>query len=247
MAQSDWVFALKSRIKRNRRLASALFYLTDHAYLRSGPRRRFVSSFPARARLLNLGAGFRPAPPGFRAMDREALAGIDVVGDMEALPLRNGSLDGVLCETVLEHVPDGRAAFAELLRVLKPGGRVFLTLPFLWPYHASPHDYRRWTSSGVARDLAGFEILQLGLSGGPTTTLVNVLHEWLAITLSLGIAALYRVLYLALMPFLFPFKWLDYVVGRLPNAEKIGALFYVEARRLDPKSGSGARAAASAG
>jgi hypothetical protein len=30
---------------------------------------------------------------------------------------------------------------------------------------------------------------------------------------------------------LFPFKWLDFVVGRLPNAEKVGALFYVEARK----------------
>ena len=232
VAQNDWVFALKSRIKRNRRLATSLFYLTDHAYLRSGPRRRFVRSFPGRARLLNLGAGFRPSPPGFLAMDHEALGGIDLVGDMGALPLQSGSLDGILCETVLEHVPDARTAFAELLRVLKPGGRVFLTLPFLWPYHASPHDYRRWTSSGVARDLLGFEIVELGLSGGPTTTLVNVVHEWLAITLSLGIAPLYRVLFLALMPLLFPFKWLDFVVARLPNAEKIGALFYVEARKL---------------
>jgi SAM-dependent methyltransferase len=231
VAQNDWVFALKSRIKRNRRLATALFYLTDHIYLRNGPRRRFVGSFAGRARLLNLGAGFRPSPPGFLAMDYEAFGGIDLVGDMGALPLKSGSLDGVLCETVLEHVPDGRAAFAELLRVLKPGGRVFLTLPFLWPYHASPHDYRRWTSSGVPRSLSGFEIVELGMSGGPTTTLVNVLHEWLAITLSLGIAALYRVLYLALMPFLFPFKWLDFVVARLPNADKIAALFYVEARK----------------
>jgi SAM-dependent methyltransferase len=231
VAQNDWVFALKSRIKRNRRLATALFYLTDHAYLRNAPRRRFVKSFPAGARLFNLGAGFRPSPPGFRTMDYDALSGIDLVGDMGALPFRGGSLDGILCETVLEHVPDGGAAFSELLRVLKPGGRVFLTLPFLWPYHASPHDYRRWTRSGVARELRGFEIVELGLCGGPTTTLVNVLHEWLAITLSLGIAALYRVLFLALMPVLFPFKWLDFVVARMPNADKIGALFYVEARK----------------
>lgn len=231
MTESDWIFELKTRVKRNRRLATVLFYLTDHAYLRNGPRRRFVASFPSGSRLLNLGAGFRPSPAGFRAMDRDPLPGIDVVGDMGALPLRTASVDGLLCETVMEHVPEGALAFAELGRVLKPGGRMFLTLPFLWPYHASPHDYRRWTESGVKRELAGFEILALGLCGGPTTTLVNVGHEWLAITLSFGIGALYRILYLALMPLLFPFKWLDFVVGRLPNAEKVGALFYVEARK----------------
>jgi SAM-dependent methyltransferase len=244
VAQNDWVFALKGRIKKNRRLATFLFYLTDHIYLRNGPRDAFLGRFAAGARLLNLGAGFRPSPPGFLPIDREALPGIRVVGDTSDVPLRSGSLDGILCETVLEHVPDAEKAFAELDRLLKPGGRVFLTLPFLWPYHASPHDYRRWTSSGVARDLRGFQIVDLGLTGGPTTTLVNIAHEWLAITLSVGFAPAYRVLYLALMPVLFPFKFLDLIVGRLPNADKIGALFYVEAvkpavgTRSEPVAGS---------
>jgi SAM-dependent methyltransferase len=229
--QQDWVFALKSRVKRSPRLATALFYFTDLAYLRSGPRNAFVRSFPPGARLLNLGAGFKPSPRGFRAMDREAFGGVDLVGDLGAMPLRGASLDGILCESVLEHVPDARAALRELERVVKPGGRVFLTLPFLWQYHAAPHDYWRWTRPGVVRDLAGFEIVELGLIGGPTMALINVAHEWLAITLSFGIAALYRVLYLALMPLLFPLKWLDLIVSRLPNAEKIAALFYVEARK----------------
>ncbi len=243
MAQNDWIFALKGRIKKNRRLATFLFYLTDHIYLRNGPRDRFLRRFAPEARLLNLGAGFRPSPPGFLPIDREALPGIRVVGDTSDVPVRSGSLDGILCETVLEHVPDVERAFAELDRLLKPGGRVFLTLPFLWPYHASPHDYRRWTSSGVARDLRGFEIVDVGLTGGPTTALVNLAHEWLAITLSLGFATPYRVLYLALMPVLFPFKWLDLIVGRMPNADKIGALFYVEA--VKPGTGAGSEAAPS--
>jgi SAM-dependent methyltransferase len=242
VAQNDWVFALKGRIKRNRRLATLLFYLTDHMYLRNGPRDRFLGRFSPGARLLNLGAGFRPSPAGFLPIDRDPLPGIRVVGDTSDVPLRSGILDGILCETVLEHVPEAEKAFAELDRLLKPGGRVFLTLPFLWPYHASPHDYRRWTSSGVARDLRGFQIVDQGLTGGPTTALVNLAHEWLAITLSLGLAPLYRILYLALMPLLFPFKFLDVIVGRMPNAEKIGALFYVEA--VKPASGAGATAPA---
>ncbi len=229
--QQDWVFALKSSVKRHPRLATALFYLTDLAYLRNRPRSAFVRSFPPGARLLNLGAGFKPSPAGFRSIDREAFAGVDVVGDLAAMPFRDASLDGILCESVLEHVPEAGSALAEIGRVLKPGARAFLTLPFLWQYHAAPHDYWRWTRPGVERDLRGLEILELGVFGGPTMALVNIAHEWLAITLSLGIAVLYRVLYVALLPLLYPLKLLDVVVGRLPNAEKIAALFYVLVRK----------------
>ncbi|MGH2451099.1 MAG: class I SAM-dependent methyltransferase [Candidatus Limnocylindria bacterium] len=50
-----------------------------------------------------------------------------VVGDAEALPLEDASVDGVLCECSLCTFPDKRAAAAELSRVLKPGGRLALS------------------------------------------------------------------------------------------------------------------------
>lgn len=232
--QSDWVLELKSRVKRNRRLATFLFYLTDLMYLNLRERRRFLGSFPQGSRLLNLGAGFRASPAGFFAVDRAAYPGIDAVGDLSALPFRSESVDGVLCEMVLEHLPDAAGALREFRRVLKAGGRMYLALPFLWPYHASPHDYWRWTISGLERDLAGFEPVAIGLSGGPTTTLCNVLHEWLAIVLSFNVDVLYRVLYLALIPLIYPFKLLDHLVSHYRHAAKIGALFYVHARKPGP-------------
>jgi len=234
LKQSDWVLELKSRVKRNRRLATFLFYLTDLLYLNLRERRRFLESFPQGARLLNLGSGFRASPPGFFAVDREVYPGVDAVGDLAELPFRSQSVDGILCEMVLEHVPDAKGALREFRRVLKPGGRMYLAVPFLWPYHASPHDYWRWTSSGLEKDLEGFEPLAIGLSGGPTTTLCNVLHEWLAIVLSFDVDLLYRVLYLALIPLIYPFKLLDHLVSRYRHAAKIGALLYVHARKTGP-------------
>ena len=50
-----------------------------------------------------------------------------LVGDAEALPLEDASVDGVLCECSLCTFPDKRSATAELGRVLKPGGRLALS------------------------------------------------------------------------------------------------------------------------
>ena len=231
LVQNDWILDLKNRLKRNRRLATALFYATDLLYLNLGERRRFVGSFPPGARLLNVGAGFRVSPRGFLAVDVELYAGVALVARAEALPFGDGAVDGLLSEMVLEHLPDPHAATAEMQRVLKPGGRAFVMVPFLWPYHAAPHDYTRWTQAGLARELAGFEPVAAGLAGGPTTTLCNVLHEWLAIALSFNIEPLYRLLYLLLMPLVFPFKLLDKLLARHRHATKIAALYYFHGRK----------------
>lgn len=243
VADNDWVLALKSRIKRNRRLATVVFYLTDLAYLDLRERHRFLHSFPAGSRLLNLGSGFRASPEGFVALDRESYPGVGIVGDLTDLPIRSDSTDGILCEMVLEHVPDAQAALREFHRVLKPGGRVYLAVPFLWPYHASPHDYWRWTTSGMDRDFGAFDNVASGISGGPTTTLINVLHEWLAMVLSLNIDVLYRIFFLLLMPLLFPIKILDVLVSRHRHASKIAALYYFHGRKpLAGPDGGAARA-----
>ena len=55
----------------------------------------------------------------------------------ERLPLASGSFGSALAIAVLEHVPDDRAALAEIARVLRPGGRAWVTVP-----HALRHAWR---------------------------------------------------------------------------------------------------------
>jgi SAM-dependent methyltransferase len=74
---------------------------------------------------------------------------LDVRGCLERLPLRDGSVDRILCLVVLEHTREPRIVLQEFARAMKPGAALHLVLPFLWEEHQSPHDYHRFTRWGV--------------------------------------------------------------------------------------------------
>lgn len=78
----------------------------------------------------------------------------DVFADGANLPFADASIDNIVCLEVLEHVRWPDKLLAEVARVLKPGGQLFLSTPFLYPVHDAPHDYQRYTSHGLARSLA---------------------------------------------------------------------------------------------
>jgi SAM-dependent methyltransferase len=64
-------------------------------------------------------------------------------------PLKAASVDSVFHTEVLEHVKDPAAFLTECFRVLKPSGKMFLSVPFQARYHYIPYDYWRFTPSGL--------------------------------------------------------------------------------------------------
>lgn len=94
-----------------------------------------------RGRYLALDAGYGDAAWNY--------SGLDIRGDLEHIPLRNGSVDCILCMVVLEHTQDPRLVLREFARVLKPGGSLVMVVPFLWEEHQTPHDYFRFTRYGM--------------------------------------------------------------------------------------------------
>lgn len=121
--------------------------------------------------VLDVGAGaqpYRPLIPAsatYRAIDsviaRDGF-GYDVPDteyfEGERWPIEDASVDLVLATETLEHIPDPAVFLAEARRVLRPGGRLLLTVPFAARWHYIPHDYWRFTPASL-RDLleaAGF-------------------------------------------------------------------------------------------
>jgi SAM-dependent methyltransferase len=110
-------------------------------------------------------------PPSF-AMTRWFSVNIDVesapdlIADAHRLPLKPGSADCILCCEVLEHLKHPELCVQEMLRILKPRGTLILSIPFLYPIHADPQDFGRFTPQWVIAACGSQNGLQITPMGG---------------------------------------------------------------------------------
>jgi ubiquinone/menaquinone biosynthesis C-methylase UbiE len=97
----------------------------------------------------------------------------DYVCDLAEIPVEDARFDHVLLTQVLEHIPEPARVVAELSRVLKPGGTLWLTAPLFYAEHERPYDFFRYTQFGLRHLLesAGFEVLELDWMEGYLGTL----------------------------------------------------------------------------
>jgi len=104
-----------------------------------------------------------------------------VVGDVEALPLRAASVDTVLSLEVLEYVPRPYAALSEIHRVLRPGGHLLVSVPFVHRMDG-PLDRWRFSERGLREALsaAGFEVVGLHAQGHALAAIAHLLQSILA-------------------------------------------------------------------
>lgn len=121
--------------------------------------RSFSKSLNTNTKILDIGCGKKPYLKLFKNSE---YIGIDIQGgghsdtekivdkyyDGEHIPFESNSFDVVICTQVLEHASNPDKLIAECARVLKPRGKIFLTMPFAYPEHEIPYDFQRFTRYG---------------------------------------------------------------------------------------------------
>lgn len=141
-----------------------------------------------RGRLLDFGCGSKPYKPLFNVdeyigTDIEVSGhdhtneDIDVYYDGKTLPFAAESFDGIFSSEVFEHLFNLPDILDELNRVLKPGGHMLITLPFVWDEHEIPYDYARYTSFGITHLLGehGFSVVA---SQKTTNYVATIFQMW---------------------------------------------------------------------
>ncbi len=110
-----------------------------------------------------------------------ALGAADLFYDGGKFPCADADFDGVLCSQVLEHVFTPADFLGEIHRVLRPGGRLVLAVPFVWDEHEQPQDFARYSSFGVRALLerAGFEVVAQRKSMADARALVQLASGWI--------------------------------------------------------------------
>ncbi|TAE18437.1 MAG: SAM-dependent methyltransferase [Bacteroidetes bacterium] len=122
-----------------------------------------------------IGCDFEDSLAGEYAMGKP-----DFFWDGKTLPAEDNSYDTVIATELLEHCAYPEEVLKEILRVLKPQGTLFFTVPFLWTLHLLPYDEYRYTPFSLKRHIenAGFTNIAIESLGNVDASLAQMIGIW---------------------------------------------------------------------
>lgn len=123
--------------------------------------RNIALSLPYKGIVIDLGCGSSPYKHDILKYANEYIGvdwqhsfhdkeNVDIIADLtKKLPFDNDYADTIVSFQVMEHLPEPSFFLSECNRILKSGGCLFLTVPFMWQVHEEPFDYYRYTRYGL--------------------------------------------------------------------------------------------------
>lgn len=138
--------------------------------------------------LLDLSCGNKPYENWYSAVTEKSIGcdiiqssenRVDVICPATELAFPDQTFDTILCTQVLEHVFEQQKMINEAYRVLKPGGKLILTVPFVWPLHEEPYDFFRVSKYGLRSlmETSGFHVQELKANGGKWAATLQLLNH----------------------------------------------------------------------
>lgn len=156
----------------------------------------------------------------------------DVFYDGRNLPFDSCTFDSVFASEAFEHIFNLDEILDEIARVLRPGGAMLVTTPFVWDEHERPYDFARYTSFGLKHLLEehGFAVHSIHKATGNLETISQMLVLYLA---QRELLTRFRILRLILTPLLFaPIMLLGLLAGKvLPSDDRLYQNLIIYARR----------------
>lgn len=126
---------------------------------------------------------------------------LDLETDLNTkIPLDSEQFDTILITDVLEHIGKPELLMSEMTRLLKPNGKLILTVPFLYWLHEQPHDYFRYTEFALQMFCQENDLLIIELApyGGALEVILDILAKQL-IRVSDQVCIMYSILSLTLI------------------------------------------------
>lgn len=146
--------------------------------------------------VIDVGCGNKPYEAFFRSLQSvEDYLGIDIenpryqdnkngpdqLWDGVTIPQEDQTFNTLILTEVLEHCFSPETVLKEAHRILRTGGNLVITVPFLWNLHDAPGDYYRFTHFALKKMLenTGFKVKVIHPFGGWHASLGQVLGLWL--------------------------------------------------------------------
>jgi SAM-dependent methyltransferase len=112
------------------------------------------------------------------AVDMRLSPRVTLLAVAEEIPLCSEQFDLVICTQVLQYVADPARAMGEILRLLKPGGHLLMSVPAAYP-RDSEHECWRFLPNGLKTLAAGFSRVEIAAEGGTISGACRTIAIWI--------------------------------------------------------------------